>query len=69
MNDRNKADLSKKRMWYLNHESYHKGDFVAHIAGVDNKITTAQMLLQDAEHSYKGDNKITTSKMPLHDAV
>jgi len=34
---------------YYQHEwKYHKGDFIAHIAGTDHKITTAHMLLQDA---------------------
>lgn len=38
----------KEVHWYSSHDAYHKGDFVAHVAGVDNKITTTEMLLQDA---------------------
>jgi len=34
--------------WYLHEWKYHKGDFIAHVAGKDNKITTTQMLLEDA---------------------
>ena len=39
-------DLVKKQTWYMHHEYYHKGDFIAHVAGVDNKITTTEMLLK-----------------------
>jgi len=41
-------DKLKEHGWYMSHELYHRGDFVAHVAGVDNKITTTEMLLQDA---------------------
>ena len=51
--DQQHAGQERPEWWYshlqLNKlESFHKGDFVAHVAGVDNKITTSALLLQDA---------------------
>ena len=34
--------------WYQSEHWYHKGDFVAHVAGVDNKVETIHMLLEYA---------------------
>jgi mannan polymerase II complex MNN10 subunit len=34
--------------WYLDEASYHKGDLIAHAAGVDNKVETIRMLLEEA---------------------
>lgn len=42
------AEQIHKYQWYMHQEFYHKGDFVAHVAGVSNKITTTEMLLRDA---------------------
>ena len=38
----------QERKWYMNQELYHLGDLVAHVAGVDNKISTTVLLLNDA---------------------
>jgi mannan polymerase II complex MNN10 subunit len=35
--------------FYLAEAYYHKGDFIAHVAGVDNKVDTLKMLLEAAE--------------------
>lgn len=42
-------DLTHNKRLFLNEENYHKGDLIAHVAGVNNKITTMQMLLEDAQ--------------------
>ena len=34
--------------WYLNENFYHKGDFIAHTPGYDNKADCLRMLLQEA---------------------
>jgi hypothetical protein len=34
--------------YYMDEASYHKGDLIAHVAGVDNKVETIQLLLQEA---------------------
>lgn len=41
-------DKLTKQSWYLTSEHYHKGDFIAHIAGVDNKSECLKLLLQEA---------------------
>ena len=41
------AKMNEMR-WYLRDAPYHKGDFVVHVAGVDNKIATTELLLKDA---------------------
>lgn len=41
-------EMVRTQEWYMNLERYHKGDLVAHVAGVDNKIATSEMLLKDA---------------------
>ena len=38
----------KEQEWYMHLEKYHKGDFIAHVAGKNNKIDTTAMLLKDA---------------------
>ena len=38
----------EQQQWYMHHEKYHKGDLIAHVAGKNNKIDTAEMLLKDA---------------------
>lgn len=35
--------------WYLDSEHYHKGDFIAHTPGVDNKAEALQLLLREAQ--------------------
>ena len=35
--------------WYLSENYYHKGDFIAHTPGYDNKAETLRLLLQEAE--------------------
>ena len=35
----------EQQEWYKSEAFYHKGDFVAHVAGVDNKVTTLELLL------------------------
>lgn len=32
--------------WYMSEAYYHKGDFIAHLAGVDNKKETLEMMLE-----------------------
>ena len=39
----------KEQDWYMHLEKYHKGDFIAHVAGKNNKIDTTALLLKDAE--------------------
>ena len=41
-------DNLTKLPYYKDHDRYHKTDLVAHVAGVDNKITTTALLLEDA---------------------
>ena len=41
-------ELLQEQVWYLHEEYYHKGDFVAHVAGRNNKIDTTALLLPDA---------------------
>ena len=38
----------KQQEWYMHLEKYHKGDFIAHVAGKNNKIDTTALLLKDA---------------------
>jgi mannan polymerase II complex MNN10 subunit len=38
----------KEAPFYKDLQSYHKGDFIAHIAGKNNKIDTTAMILKDA---------------------
>lgn len=38
----------KEQQWYMDEASYHKGDLIAHVAGVDNKVETIQLLLEEA---------------------
>ena len=35
--------------WYLSNNDYHQGDFVAHVAGYDNKVDTIKLLLSMAK--------------------
>lgn len=42
------AEEVKEKDWYMHLEKYHKGDFIAHVAGKNNKISTTEMLLKDA---------------------
>jgi hypothetical protein len=37
-----------KQEWYLSENYYHRGDFIAHTAGYDNKSETLRLLLQEA---------------------
>ena len=39
----------QQQSWYMSEAYYHKGDLVAHVAGVDNKIDTLKLLLAEAE--------------------
>ena len=38
----------KDHEFYMDPASYHKGDLIAHVAGVDNKVETIQLLLEQA---------------------
>ncbi|EEC50129.1 predicted protein [Phaeodactylum tricornutum CCAP 1055/1] len=38
----------QRQEWYMNEAYYHKGDFIAHVAGMDNKYETLAMLLEEA---------------------
>lgn len=38
----------KSSPWFMEEASYHKGDLIAHVAGVDNKVETIQLLLEQA---------------------
>lgn len=38
----------KDHQWYMDEASYHKGDLIAHVAGVDNKVETIKLLLEEA---------------------
>ena len=38
----------KDHHWYMDEASYHKGDLIAHVAGVDNKVETIKLLLEEA---------------------
>jgi galactosyl transferase GMA12/MNN10 family len=40
--------LRKNKQLFLSEETYHRGDFIAHAAGINNKVATAEMLLMDA---------------------
>jgi hypothetical protein len=40
--------LIPQQDYYMNREKYHKGDFIAHVAGKNNKIDTTALLLKDA---------------------
>ena len=41
-------DRLEEQPWYLSTDYYHKGDFIAHTPGVDNKAEALQLLLQEA---------------------
>ena len=41
-------DHLTEQEWYLDSEHYHKGDFIAHTPGVDNKAECLKLLLQEA---------------------
>jgi len=41
-------DHLEDQEWYLDNEHYHKGDFIAHTPGVDNKSECLKLLLQEA---------------------
>jgi len=43
------SNLAEKQDWFLSEAYYHKGDLLAHVAGVDNKASTLQSLLDKAE--------------------
>jgi mannan polymerase II complex MNN10 subunit len=36
--------------WYMSTDYYHKGDFVAHVAGIDNKAGALQLLVKQTEN-------------------
>jgi galactosyl transferase GMA12/MNN10 family len=40
-------DHLQEQEWYLDAEHYHKGDFIAHTPGVDNKAECLKLLLQE----------------------
>jgi len=35
--------------WYLSTNFYHQGDFVAHVAGYDNKLDTVRLLFEESQ--------------------
>lgn len=39
----------KAKEWYMDNEHYHKGDFIAHTPGIDNKAECLKMLLREAD--------------------
>ena len=39
----------ERHEWYMKEGYFHKGDFIAHVAGIDNKDQTLQLLLQEAQ--------------------
>ena len=41
--------LLGEQEWYLDNEHYHRGDFIAHTPGVDNKAACIKVLLQYAQ--------------------
>jgi len=43
------AQTIKEQDFYMAEAYYHRGDFVAHVAGVDNKVETLKMLLKAAK--------------------
>jgi hypothetical protein len=43
------VDSLNQQDFYLAEAYYHKGDFIAHVAGVDNKVDTLKMLLETAQ--------------------
>jgi galactosyl transferase GMA12/MNN10 family len=42
-------DHLEDQSWYLDDEHYHKGDFIAHTPGVDNKIACLKLLLPESQ--------------------
>lgn len=43
-------DKLKDQTWYMDNEHYHKGDFIAHTPGFDNKAEILKLLLDEASH-------------------
>lgn len=47
---KDKKDMTQAKLrdqpWYLSENFYHKGDFLVHVAGYDNKIGTLKMLME-----------------------
>lgn len=41
-------DHLTEKTWHMDNEHYHKGDFIAHIPGVDNKAECLKLLLAEA---------------------
>jgi hypothetical protein len=39
----------KAQPWYLSENFYHKGDFLVHVPGYDNKIGTLKMLMKEIQ--------------------
>lgn len=46
-------DKLEEQEWYLDNEHYHKGDFIAHTPGVDNKAEALRLLLEEVSHHPK----------------
>jgi hypothetical protein len=46
--DSNDASVLQQQPWYLSQDYYHKGDFLAHAPGYDNKAECLRLLLQEA---------------------
>lgn len=44
-------DHLQEQEWYLDTEHYHKGDFIAHTPGVDNKIECLKLLLLETQNA------------------
>jgi hypothetical protein len=42
-------DKLEEQEWYLDERYYHKGDFIAHTPGYDNKAECLRLLLQEAQ--------------------
>jgi galactosyl transferase GMA12/MNN10 family len=45
---REAMDHLTEQSWYMDDEHYHKGDFIAHTPGVDNKIACLKLLLPES---------------------
>ena len=45
-------DKLDEQDWFMDNEHYHKGDFIAHTPGVDNKAAALSVLLEEAKKYY-----------------
>jgi hypothetical protein len=46
--DDSDPEVLQSQEWYFDTEHYHRGDFIAHTPGIDNKAECLELLLREA---------------------